>query len=169
MLGIYLQKLIWDNPSNVATMCFISIVNIVYSTMIRINLNTLYLHRTRGGVFLWQLKATTGSLSCLEGEGEVRGVQLPRTLPLFPGSIRVLERSDQPLFELKRFLLQHFTLVPSTPTSFQVSPRYWPCSYMSLNIQHHPLRSPSISKLWSTLINSIQCACSFCWFILHSQ
>ena len=25
---------------------------------------------------LWQLKATTGSPSCLDGEGEVRGIQL---------------------------------------------------------------------------------------------
>ena len=33
--------------------------------------------------FLGQLKATTGSLSCLEGEGELRGIQLQHaTSPL---------------------------------------------------------------------------------------
>ena len=60
-----------------------------------LHLNTLYLHQervlsteaamfftlaqtgqTKPVEFLWQLKATPGSLSCLEGEGELRGIQL---------------------------------------------------------------------------------------------
>ena len=42
--------------------------------------------------FVWQLKATTGSPSCLEGEGEVRGVQLPH--------------DNSPLYVTKSYTLQ---------------------------------------------------------------
>ena len=42
-----------------------------------------HVFKSRPNWFLWQWKATTGSLSCLEGEGEVRGIQLQHaTSPL---------------------------------------------------------------------------------------
>ena len=65
----YLSPLPWNGPSLFT--CFI------------FTPGTGPLHGGRHFEFSWQLKSTTASLSCLEGEGEVRGIQLQHaTSPL---------------------------------------------------------------------------------------